>query len=406
MGMHNIDKDNNAMKTSPFLSRFKSQKMDNAKVMVVGAGALGNEVLKNLALFGVGNIVIVDFDTIERSNLTRSILFRTEDADNKLYKVDVAAQRIKEINPLIRVLPIREKLQTGIGLGLLRRMDVVIGCLDNLYSRILLNRLCIRAGKTWIDGGIGELEGLVSMYQPGTSCYECNLTEDERADFDKRISCANVTQMNESAGRVATTPVSASIIGAIQVQEAIKIIYRENDSENFSSLAGKLFVYEGMLPSFEIYDFATDNPACYAHENWTPVIEMPDLSADTKLHQVMQFVKNQLRVTSVEINLRNNKFVDKISSRISNNVFSPMLPQSKIPNHIALSKELSDIQVEEGFYQNCYENIDDTFPYLFFTLKQVGIPHFDVIQVTTENGVFYIELSKDKKMHERHFIKS
>jgi len=404
MKNNHTDNDKSALQSrsehSPFslLSWFKAQTVSNAKVLVVGAGALGNEVLKNLTLFGVGNIVIVDFDVIERSNLTRSILFRAEDADRKAYKAVVAAQRMKEINPSVYALPICGNLSTDIGLGLYRRMDVIIGCLDNLQSRILLNRLCIRAGKTWIDGGIGDLEGQVSVYQPGKSCYECNLTEDEKADFDKHISCADVIRMNESAGRVATTPVSASIIAAVQVQEAMKIIHREDD---FLTLAGKLFVYEGRPASFGIYDFATDNPACNAHEDWSDVIEISELSADTKVHHAIQLIKNQLNVNSVEINLRNNRFVDKIASRISNKCFSTMLPESKIHDHIAMSQELRDIQIVEGFYQNSYENIDANFPYLFFTLKQVGIPYFDVIQVTTENGIFYIELSKDKKMYER-----
>jgi len=384
------------------LSWFKAEKVNNAKVLVVGAGALGNEVLKNLALFGVGNIVIVDFDTIEHSNLTRSILYRTEDADKKSHKAVVAAQRIKEINPAVHVLPISEHLETGVGLGIYRRMDAIIGCLDNLQSRILLNRLCFRAGKTWIDGGIGDLEGQVSVYQPGKSCYECNLTDSEKSDFDKRVSCSSVVKMNESAGRVATTPVSASIIAAVQVQEAMKIIHQEDHvSDAFSTLAGKLFVYEGMHPSFEIYDFTAFDKDCTAHESWLPIIEIPELSADTKIHQALQIIKNQLGVNSVEINLRNNKFVDKIGSRIVNQNFSPMLPESKIPSYINQSKELRDIQVNEGFYQNSFENINETFQYLYFTLKQIGIPYFDVIQVSTENGVFYVELSKDKTQYER-----
>jgi adenylyltransferase/sulfurtransferase len=389
------------------LSWFKAQKVNNAKVMVVGAGALGNEVLKNLTLFGIGNIVVVDFDTVEQSNLSRSILFRSADADNKSYKATAAAQRIKKINPKINSYPINGNLTTDAGLGLYRRMDVIIGCLDNLQSRILLNRLCFRAGKTWIDGGIGDLEGQVSVYQPGISCYECNLTAEEKEDFDKRISCANVVQLNESAGRVATTPISASIIGAVQVQEAMKIIHREEEGDDgvFTSLAGKLFVYEGMHPSFDIYNFSTNHPACTAHEIWSPIVEIPELSADTKLHHAIQLIKNHLGANSVEINLRNNRFVDKISSRISNTCFSPLLPESKIPDYIAGSKELMDIQAVEGFYQNCYENIDATFPYLFFTLRQAGISYFDIIQVSTQDGVFYVELSKDQKIYERIIAK-
>jgi adenylyltransferase/sulfurtransferase len=308
-------------------------------------------------------------------------------------------------------------------------MDAIIGCLDNLQSRILLNRLCYRAGKTWIDGAIGDLEGQVSVYQPGTSCYECNLTDEEKSDFDKRISCAGIVRMNESAGRVATTPVSASIIAAVQVQEAMKLIHLNDEATQsltsltpfdkginplvntppllegagggFSTLAGKLFVYEGMHPAFDVYDFAAFDNNCTAHENWSPVIEIPELSADTKIHQALQIIKNRLGVQSVEINLRNNKFVDKIGSRITNTNFLPLLPESKIPDYINQSKELRDIQANEGFYRNSFENINETFQYLYFTLKQIGIPYFDVIQVTTENGVSYVELSKDKDKYER-----
>ena len=384
------------------LSWFKAQKVNDAKVLVAGAGALGNEVLKNLALFGVGNIVIVDFDIVERSNLTRSVLFRADDAYNKSNKAVIAAQRVKELNPSVHVLPIAENLENGVGLGIYRRMDVIIGCLDSLQSRILLNRLCYRAGKTWIDGAIGDLEGQASVYQPGKCCYECNLTDEEKSDFDKRISCAGVVKMNESAGRVATTPVSASLIAAIQVQEAMKIIHQDDDdSSAFSTLSGKLFAYEGLYPSFDIYDFASFDNNCTAHECWNPVVEIPELSADTKLHQALQIIKNHLGVDSVEINLRNNKFVDKIGSRIMNLSFTPMQPESKIPDYINQSQEMRDIQVNEGFYQNSFENINEDFQYLYFTLKQTGIPYFDVIQVSTEKGVFYVELSKDKKIYER-----
>ena len=385
----------------PLLSWFEARKVKEAKVMVVGAGALGNEVLKNLALFGVGNLVIVDFDTIEYSNLTRSILFRREDADNGLYKAEVAARRIKEINPDIHVLPICGDLSVDAGLGLYRRMDVIIGCLDSLQARISLNRLCLRAGKTWIDGGIGEMEGQASVYQFGKSCYECTLTDEEKYESDLQMSCANIVKLNEKAGRVATTPVIASLIAAVQVQEAMKIIHSDAiDAGVFSTLAGKLFVYEGMHPSTSIYDFASFKNDCVAHEYWEPMIEAPDLSADTPVFQALETIKQVVSADAIEINMRNNKFVDKIVSRSGNKRFFPMLPESKIADYIHANEELRDLQVSEGLYQHDFENIDETFPYPNYTLRQIGIPYFDVIQVSTQKGLFYIELSRDKNRYD------
>jgi Dinucleotide-utilizing enzymes involved in molybdopterin and thiamine biosynthesis family 2 len=381
------------------LSWFRAETVKNARVMVAGAGALGNEVLKNLALFGVGNIVIVDFDTIEHSNLTRSVLFRAEDADRKLYKADVAAKRIKEINPDIHVTPLCGNLFTDVGLGLYRQMDVIIGCLDNLEARVFLNRLCFRAGKSWVDGAIGDLEGTVSVYQSGKNCYECNLTDEEKDDLNIRMSCAGVVKMNESAGRVATTPVSASIIAAVQVQEAMKIIHEESAGPGiFSTLTGKLFVYEGMHPSVDIFNFSFHNPECNAHELWSPIIKIPELGADTTVSQAIDIIKKNLAVSFVELNLINNKFVDRIVSRTSDKCFLPMLPESKIPDFINYNEELRSIQISEGFYQNDFENIDHTFPYQHLTLNQIGIPYFDVIRISTEKEVLYVELSKDKKI--------
>lgn len=383
------------------LSWFEIRKVKDAKIMVAGAGALGNEVLKNLALFGVGKLIIVDFDTVEYSNLTRSILFRKEDADKGLYKADIAARRIKEINPEIHALPVCGDLSADTGLGLYRRMDVIIGCLDSLQARISLNRLCFRAGKTWIDGGIGEMEGQVSVYQPGKCCYECNLTDEEKHEINIRTSCANVVKINEKAGRAATTPVIASIIAAVQVQEAMKIIHPDAiDSGIFSTLTGKLFTYEGMHPSAEIFDFSSCKTNCVAHEYWEPVVEAPDLGADMPVSQALEMIKQILSADAVEINMRNNKFVDVIVSRLENKRFFPMLPESKIPDYIHANEELRNLQVSEGFYQHDFENIDEAFPYPHYTLRQIGIPCFDIIQVSTQKGLFYVELSKDKEKYD------
>ena len=219
------------------LSWFKADKVKDAKVLVAGAGALGNEVLKNLALFGVGNIYIVDFDTIEYSNLTRSVLFRETYADKGLYKAEIAAQKLKEINPQINVHYICGRLNTNVGLGLYRRMDVVIGCLDSRIARLQLNRLCMRAGVPWIDGAIDNLMGNVKVFKHGISCYECGLTDNAKADISHRLSCAGVARRHEHAGRIPTTPVVASIVGALEVQEAMKLIHKtELEDGQFNSL--------------------------------------------------------------------------------------------------------------------------------------------------------------------------
>ena len=384
----------------PYLSWFKAGKVKNAKVLVAGAGALGNEALKNLALFGVGNIFIVDYDKIEYSNLTRSILFRPEDADRGFSKAEVAAKRLREINPDIHVQAICGDLATDVGLGLYRRMNVVLGCLDNLWARVTINKLCLRAGVPWIDGGIGDMEGQVNGYELNKNCYECSLTDEEQKELkETRMSCAGVTREHEKRGRVSTTPVSASIIAAIQVQEAMKMIHKDDmDSGIFTPLIGTMFHYEGMHPLAEIFDYTTYKEDCIAHEYWDNIVEVDKLSADMPVAQALQVIKEVLQVENVEINMRNNRFVDMLRTRSNQKSFSPMLPESAISDYIKASDELAAYSFMEGnLYQHAFENIDEEFPYPHLTLKQIGIPLFDVIQVATEKGYAYVELSGDAR---------
>lgn len=381
------------------LSWFKSEQVKDAKVLVAGAGALGNEVLKNLALFGVGNIFIVDFDTIEYSNLTRSVLFRESDADKGLYKAEVAALKLKEINPNINVQCICGRLNTNVGLGLYRRMDVVIGCLDSRIARLQLNRLCMRAGVPWIDGAIDNLMGNVKVFKYGVSCYECGLTDNAKADIFHRLSCAGVARRNENAGRIPTTPVVASIIGAIEAQEAMKLIHKtELENGQFKSLMGKWFHYDGKFLNTNVYESSVFNDDCPSHELWGDIITIDNLGADTVLSDVFTLIKHHLGVESVEINLRNDRFVDKIITREDEKTFEPMLPESEIPDYIDSKRELYT-RLRRDLNQSDYENIDESFPYQDLTLKRIGIPYWDVIQITTERGLYYIELGADKNKY-------
>ncbi len=381
------------------LSWFKKDKVKNARVLVAGAGALGNEVVKDLALFGVGHIYVVDFDQIEISNLTRSVLFREEDAYSHSYKAEIVAKRAMEINPQIKVTPIVGNLFSEVGFGLYRGVDVVIGCLDSRIARYLLNRLCMRAGKTWIDGSIENLTGAVKVYTPGINCYECGLSREEFNVIMLRTGCADVVRTQSSAGRVATTPISASIIGAMQVQEAMKIIHLDSDnSSQFKTLQGKMLRYEGMTNSMNIYKYSSWKKNCPAHERWENIVEGKKLSASMTVKEVMEGLKSLLNVQALEINMRNNKFIDKIVSDKPEKEFEVMVPESKLDDYISSNSELKKLSYRTLFHKSFYENIDAEFPYKNLSLQQIGIPPFDVIQVATEKGLFFVELSGDSDL--------
>lgn len=387
------------------LSWFKKEKVKNARVLVAGCGALGNEVVKNLALFGIGHIYVVDFDKIELSNLTRSVLFREADAYSHAYKADIVAARAREINPQIEVTPIVGNLFSEVGFGIYRSVDVIIGCLDSRIARYQLNRLAMRAGKSWIDGSIENLTGAVKVYTPGKSCYECGLSREEFNHIMLRTGCADVVRSQTEQGRVATTPISASIVGALQVQEAMKIIHLQaSDEENnaageeftpFKTLQGKMLRYEGMTNTMSIYKFSSWKKNCPAHEQWKDVKVCKELSATQTVADVFQKLKEILNAESVEINMCNNKFIDFVASDYPQKEFEVMIPESRLDEFIKGNKELRQLSYRTLIHKHFFENIDDRFPYQQLTLQQIGIPAFDVLQVSTENGVSYVELSGD-----------
>ena len=418
------------------LSWFKMERVKQARVLVAGAGALGNEVVKNLALFGVGHIYVVDFDQIELSNLTRSVLFREEDAYSHAYKADIVAKRAREINPQIEVTPIVGNLFSEVGFGLYRSVDVIIGCLDSRLARYLLNRMAMRAGKSWIDGSIENMTGAVKVYTPGVACYECGLSREEFNNIMLRTGCADVVRTQTEHGRIATTPISASIIGALQVQEAMKIIHMdtltetadsdaaEKPDENkpdekplielvkpikparseqavkkappFKTLQGKMMRYEGMTCTTSIYRFASWKANCPSHECWDDVMECADLSATMTVAAVLGKLQELLQADFVEINMRNNKFIDIVASDRPEKEFRVMTPESKLDDVIRQDKELRQLSYRTLIHKHFFENIDDRFPYQDLTLQQIGIPPFDVVEVSTDKGVFHVELTADK----------
>lgn len=239
-------------------------RLRQAHVMVVGAGALGNEVLKNLALVGIGHVTIIDFDCIENSNLSRSVLFRASDAGKS--KAVVAAESVRQINPDIDIQAINGNVLTDIGLGLVREMNVVIGCLDNREARLWVNRMCWKVNRPWVDGGIQEINGVCKVFvPPNGACYECAMTDADYRLIQLRYSCPLLRREDMLEGKVPTAPTIASIIGGLQVQEVLKLLHGRAVDE------GAALVFNGVANQFYKTRFQHKED-CLSHETWEPVI--------------------------------------------------------------------------------------------------------------------------------------
>ncbi|MBO4519066.1 MAG: ThiF family adenylyltransferase [Paludibacteraceae bacterium] len=365
------------------LSWFRQERVADAHIMVVGCGALGNEVLKNLALFGIGHLVLVDFDKVEMSNLSRSVLFRQADAEQGRYKVEVAAERLKQINPSLDIQTICGDIAYDVGLGLIRRMDVIIGCVDNRWARYCINRLALRAGKPWVDGGIEALEGTARVFMPGVNCYACNLGPEGLSEMQRRFSCAHTVRMNEAAGRVPTTPIVASVIGAVQAQEAIKLLHREQlDNGELTSLCGHMFCYEGQHMTTKTVAFRAYDDDCPVHEEWTPVTPS-SLTREMTVCEALQTLRTMLQTETVRISLTTDCFVDRLIHREDSHTVEIMRPKHDISGY------------GEDYYVNEYYELDEHFPYQELSLSQVGIPDQDILFVHADNKDYYIALDAE-----------
>lgn len=146
--------------------------LKNSRILVAGVGGLGCEIAKNLAMVGVGHIYLVDLDIIEHSNLNRQILFTEAKVGQP--KAIVAAERLKEINPNIKIKGFHSSLERLDPL-IYKSVDVVIGGLDSMNARLNLNAQCIRFKKPLVDGGVSGYNGhLYTIFPYENACYECN----------------------------------------------------------------------------------------------------------------------------------------------------------------------------------------------------------------------------------------
>ena len=374
------------------LSHFEQKLVNEAHIMVVGCGALGNEVLKNLALMGVRHLVLVDFDRVEPDNLSRSILFSRDDASAGRYKVEAAADRLKLLNPDIEVRGIIGDIAYDVGLGLIRQMDVVIGCVDNRWARYCINRHCMRVGVPWVDGGIDGLEGTARVFLPGENCYACNLGPEGLKDLSHRMSCSGTIRRNVEAGKAPTTSIIASIIGAVEVQEALKLVQelkgsRAQDS-GLTSLCGKMFYYEGQHLTTKLLEFKAWDDDCPVHERWEPV-RQSDLTPQTPVAIALQVLQDTLQASEVSFSLGDDCFVDFVVRRDNDSRREVMKPGRAVASFVEQDTELRGLPLS-GFYQHEWREIDRTFPYQQLTLSELGIPAEAVLQVRTEGGEFYL----------------
>lgn len=224
--------------------------LKDARVLIVGAGGLGSPVAVYLAAAGVGTLGIVDFDDVDLSNLHRQILHDSSAVGRP--KTDSAVERLREVNPHVRVQTYRDRFTAANGLDIARDYDLIVDGTDNFATRYLVNDASVLLGIPSVYGSVHRFEGQASVFGAKDGpCYRCLFREPPPADLIP--NCAE-------AGVLGVLP---GLIGTIQATEAVKIILGIGES-----LAGRLLLVDAASMTFRTITVRKDPecPACGTRE--------------------------------------------------------------------------------------------------------------------------------------------
>jgi len=218
--------------------------VQKARVVVGGVGALGNEVVKNLCLLGFRNLFLIDMDTVERSNLTRSVLFTETDLGKA--KIHAAATAARRIYPEVRISGHFGDVAT-VGFGVFRRADLIFSDFDGFYPRIFLNAAALKVKKPWIDAALGvdPRRGSVMLYnatRPDTACFVCRIgvqtAIEELLEIEGLIGCQQLDRDRVAAGFMPTSPTTSAAIAAVQTQAGLDLLRLGLSDDNLWTRSG------------------------------------------------------------------------------------------------------------------------------------------------------------------------
>jgi molybdopterin/thiamine biosynthesis adenylyltransferase/rhodanese-related sulfurtransferase len=232
-------------------------KLKQAKVLCIGTGGLGAPLGLYLAAAGVGRIGLVDFDSVDLTNLQRQILFGTNDIGRS--KIEAAAERLRGLNPDIQIDQFETRLTSDNALDILKNYDIVVDGTDNFPTRYLVNDACVILGKPNVYGSIFRFEGQITIFgAPNGPCYRCLYPEPPPPGLVP--SCAE-------GGVLGVLP---GIVGAIQAAETLKLIIGKGEP-----LIGRLLLFDALAMRFRELKLRKNPecPACGEHPTITKLID-------------------------------------------------------------------------------------------------------------------------------------
>lgn len=234
------------------------KKLQEGKVLIIGAGGLGSPAAMYLAAAGVGTIGIADADVVDLSNLQRQILHGTEDLGRP--KVLSAKESMERMNPDVKVNTYHTFVMSDNIRELIREYDFIIDGTDNFPAKFLINDACVMEGKPFCHGGIIRFKGQLMTYVPGQGpCYRCIFQSPPPKDAVPTCKQAGVI------GAVA------GVIGCLQAMEAVKYLIGVGDL-----LVGRLLTYDALSMEFRTIKLPKEVPSCAVCGEHPTITELID----------------------------------------------------------------------------------------------------------------------------------
>lgn len=310
------------------------RRLKDAKVLMVGAGGLGSPIGLYLAAAGVGTLGIVEFDTVDATNLQRQILHGTKDVGRK--KLDSARDRIHDVNPNVKVIGHDTRLDAGNALDLVREYDLVVDGTDNFAARYLTNDACVLLGKPNVYGSIFRFEGQASVFCTKEGpCFRC--LHREPPPPGAIPSCAE-------GGVLGVLP---GLLGVIQATEAVKLIAGIGEP-----LIGRLLLVDALQMSFRTVKLRRDPdcPSCGKRTitelvEYTQLCGLPNHADDADVPTI--------EPSELEQRLRRGDAIDLIDVREPNEWEIGRIEGARLAPLDAILETLSTVNVQEDVVVYC-----------------------------------------------------
>ncbi|RPI19637.1 MAG: molybdopterin-synthase adenylyltransferase MoeB [Ignavibacteriae bacterium] len=306
----------------PEVGEVGQQKLKSASVLIIGAGGLGSPLSLYLAAAGIGNIGIVDFDTVSLTNLQRQVIYDTADLGKP--KAELAGKKILAINPGIKVKIYNTKLTSENAVEILRDYDIIADGTDNFSTRYLVNDACLILNKPNVYASILRFNGQVSLFNYNNGpCYRCVYPEPPAPG--EIPSC-------EEGGVIGVLP---GIIGTLQANEIIKIILGAG-----KTLSGRLLLFEGLTTSFRELKIHKDKNCPSCSKQLTTLSDY-DMLCGTNGNVLSNMSENKKEITVEELKKKienNEKFIlvdvrEPYETHIST-IGGVLIPMKQLPYRI------------------------------------------------------------------------